>query len=150
MPGMNGIEATRVIADRMPGIAVLILSIHSSPLILRRAIEAGARGYLAKDAPIEDLEDFYRRAKQKFDAEEDFQGESRSTVVRLQGGSADELASWKKIVDETRRDYQPVYARLNVQLTQADERGESFYNRFLADVVKELKEKSINLINVLT
>jgi two-component system NarL family response regulator len=55
MPGMNGIEATRVITEKTPETAVLILSIHSSPIVVRRAMEAGAVGYVGKDAPCEDL-----------------------------------------------------------------------------------------------
>ncbi len=55
MPGLNGIEATRVIAERLPAVAVLILSMHSSPIIVRRAIEAGARGYIAKDCAAEEM-----------------------------------------------------------------------------------------------
>lgn len=98
---------------------------------------------LGSDAHIEDLEDFYRRAKQKFDAEPAFQEESRKTVVRLQAGGIDELATWKRIVEETRRDYQPVYQRLGVKLTPVDERGESFYNPRLAAVVHELREKGV-------
>src|SRR3954471_11955505 len=39
MPGMNGFEATRVIADKMPDVGVVILSMHSSPIIVRRAID---------------------------------------------------------------------------------------------------------------
>ena len=98
---------------------------------------------LGTDAHIEDLEDFYRRAKKKFDDEPPFQDDARATVVRLQGGGTDELAAWKRIVDETRRDYQPVYERLGVKLRPEHERGESFYNQRLADVVRELKDKKI-------
>jgi len=98
---------------------------------------------LGTDAHIEDLEDFYRRAKKKFDDEPPFQDDARATVVRLQGGGTDELAAWKRIVDETRRDYQPVYERLGVKLKPEHERGESFYNQRLADVVRELKDKKI-------
>ncbi|HEV2296707.1 MAG TPA: arginine--tRNA ligase [Tepidisphaeraceae bacterium] len=98
---------------------------------------------IGSDAHIEDLEEFYRRAKKKFDGEPAFQEEARATVVRLQGGGAEELAAWKLIVDETRRDYQPVYERLGVKLRPEHERGESFYNQRLGDVVRELKEKTI-------
>jgi len=55
MPGMNGIEATRVISDNMPEVAVIIFSMHSSSVIVRRALEAGARGYLSKDAVAEEV-----------------------------------------------------------------------------------------------
>ncbi len=98
---------------------------------------------LGADARIEDLEDFYRRAKQKFDAEPPFAEEARQTVVRLQAGGADELAMWKRIVDESRAHFQPLYDRMHVSLGRDHERGESFYNPMLADVVKELREKGV-------
>ena len=55
MPGMNGIDATRVLTDILPSTGVLILSMHSSPIIVRRAIDAGARGYLSKGVASEEL-----------------------------------------------------------------------------------------------
>ena len=55
MPGLNGIEATKLIADKQPGAEVIILSTHSSSIIVRRAMEAGARGYLPKDASADEL-----------------------------------------------------------------------------------------------
>lgn len=95
------------------------------------------------DTAINDLEDFYRAAKERFDAEPAFQDEARATVVKLQSGGEEELALWAKIVDETRRHYQPIYDHLGVSLTQEHERGESFYNKFLADVVAQLLEKNV-------
>jgi DNA-binding NarL/FixJ family response regulator len=55
MPGMNGIEATRLLVDQVPDTAVIILSTHSSPIIVRRAVESGARGYLSKDTNPDEL-----------------------------------------------------------------------------------------------
>jgi DNA-binding NarL/FixJ family response regulator len=55
LPGTSGIEATRSITSRMPEIGVLVLSQHSSPAIARRALDAGARGYLDKAASPEEL-----------------------------------------------------------------------------------------------
>ncbi|MGA9883994.1 MAG: response regulator transcription factor [Candidatus Acidiferrales bacterium] len=49
MPQLNGIEALRQIRKRSPGTESLILSAHRSEKLVREAIEAGARGYLAKD-----------------------------------------------------------------------------------------------------
>lgn len=95
------------------------------------------------DTGISDLEDFYRQAKQRFDSEEGFQDLARATVVKLQAGGQEELALWQKIVDETRRHYQPIYASLGVSLTREHERGESFYNAFLSDVVEQLLEKEV-------
>jgi DNA-binding NarL/FixJ family response regulator len=48
MPGMNGVDAARLVVEKSPGIGVVILSMHVSPIIARRALEAGARGVLTK------------------------------------------------------------------------------------------------------
>lgn len=95
------------------------------------------------ESHIEDLEDFYRQAKQRFDDEPGFQDLARATVVKLQSGGAEELELWHRIVDETRRHYQPIYEQLGVALTPEHERGESFYNEFLEEVVAELTEKGV-------
>lgn len=92
---------------------------------------------------IEDLEDFYRQAKRRFDEDPAFQDEARQTVVRLQGGEPDERAKWQQIVEETRRDYEPVYQRLNVKLRREHEFGESFYNPLLPAVVQDLKDAGL-------
>ena len=55
MPNLNGIEAARQITARHPGIPVVILSMHSDEGYVLRALKAGARGYLLKDAPETDL-----------------------------------------------------------------------------------------------
>ena len=95
------------------------------------------------DAAIEDLEDFYRQAKKLFDEDPDFAREARDAVVALQSGDPATLAAWTRIVDDTRRHFQAVYDRLKIKLTPADERGESFYNPMLADVVAELTSKGL-------
>jgi arginyl-tRNA synthetase len=97
----------------------------------------------SQDSHIEDLEDFYRQAKQRFDEGGVFQDESRSSVVKLQAGGEEELNLWSRIVEETRRHYQPIYERLNVTLKPENERGESFYNPMLAETVNMLKSKGI-------
>ena len=95
------------------------------------------------DQHIGDLEGFYRDAKKRFDDNPEFADEARRAVVRLQAGEAAEKSSWQRIVEETRRHYLPVYERLGVRLRVDHERGESFYNRFLPDVVRELKGKRL-------
>ena len=95
------------------------------------------------DARIEDLESFYVQAKKRFDDDPPFQTEARQTVVRLQAGAEEERRLWKQIVDETRRHFQPLYERLQVQLRPEHERGESFYNPMLPAVVSDLKAAGI-------
>jgi two-component system response regulator NreC len=55
MPLLNGIEATRQIVRRLPGVKVLILSMHSQEAYVSRALQAGAKGYLLKDSAGKDL-----------------------------------------------------------------------------------------------
>jgi DNA-binding NarL/FixJ family response regulator len=50
LPGMNGLQATRQIVQDCPDTAVLMLSMHSENTWVRQAIEAGAKGYVLKDA----------------------------------------------------------------------------------------------------
>ena len=57
MPLLNGIEATRQIARRLPKIAILIVSMHSDEAYITQALQAGARGYLLKDSAGTDLID---------------------------------------------------------------------------------------------
>ena len=55
MRGGNGIEATAQFKAQFPGIAVLILSMHDKLEYVSQAIQAGARGYVLKDAPGKDI-----------------------------------------------------------------------------------------------
>jgi len=50
LPGMNGLQATRQIIENSPDTAVLMLSMHTESTWVRQAIEAGARGYVLKNA----------------------------------------------------------------------------------------------------
>lgn len=55
MPGINGIEATRLIKQDHPEVEVLILSMYDEDEYVVEAVKAGATGYLLKDASQEDL-----------------------------------------------------------------------------------------------
>jgi DNA-binding NarL/FixJ family response regulator len=55
MRGTNGIEATAQFKQAFPRIAVLILSMHDKLEYVSQAIQAGARGYVLKDAPGKDI-----------------------------------------------------------------------------------------------
>jgi DNA-binding NarL/FixJ family response regulator len=50
LPEMTGLEATRRILEAHPGIAILMLSMHSEDTLVRQALDAGARGYVLKNA----------------------------------------------------------------------------------------------------
>ena len=48
MPGLNGLEATRIIHNILPDTKVLLLTLHSSSELVRSAFRVGARGYVLK------------------------------------------------------------------------------------------------------
>lgn len=83
-----------------------------------------------------DLVVFYKEAKQRFDQDEAFKAASREAVVELQSGGEEALRAWQILCEQSRREFQKIYDRLNIKIT---ERGESFYNPLLPDVVKDLK-----------
>jgi DNA-binding NarL/FixJ family response regulator len=55
MPGTNGLAATRRILQRTPDAAIVMLSMHSEQTFVRQALDAGARGYILKNALDLDL-----------------------------------------------------------------------------------------------
>jgi len=61
MPGMGGLAAARIIAERWPLMAVLMLSMHNESHFARQAIEAGARGYVLKETLDLNLADAIRQ-----------------------------------------------------------------------------------------
>jgi DNA-binding NarL/FixJ family response regulator len=51
MPGMDGLEATKLLSKKAPEIAVLIFTAYSERSLLGRGLESGAKGYILKEAP---------------------------------------------------------------------------------------------------
>jgi len=61
LPGSNGLVATRKILEHSPKALVLMLSMHSEDTWVRQSLEAGARGYMLKNALDQELVDAIRR-----------------------------------------------------------------------------------------
>lgn len=61
MDGIDGLTAAGVLAEQVPGCRALILTTFGRPGYLKRAMEAGARGFVVKDAPPEQLVEAIRR-----------------------------------------------------------------------------------------
>ena len=55
MPGMDGLEATKILTERVPESAVLIFTAYSERSLLGRGLESGAKGYILKEAPHQTL-----------------------------------------------------------------------------------------------
>jgi DNA-binding NarL/FixJ family response regulator len=62
MPGTSGLIATRQILAADPAVVILMLSMHSEATLVRQALDAGARGYVLKDALDLDLAAAVKRA----------------------------------------------------------------------------------------
>lgn len=61
MPGLDGIAAAAAIRAELPGCRSLIVTTFGRPGYLRRALDAGAAGFVVKDTPAEQLADAVRR-----------------------------------------------------------------------------------------
>ncbi len=62
MPGSDGVTAAGMLHASLPGCVIIILTTFGRPGYLRRAMEAGASGFLVKDGPVEALAASIRRA----------------------------------------------------------------------------------------
>jgi DNA-binding NarL/FixJ family response regulator len=62
MPVLDGVEATRLITQHTPGVAVVMLTMHADADVVAGAIRAGAVGYLVKDCTTEELVRTVRQA----------------------------------------------------------------------------------------
>jgi arginyl-tRNA synthetase len=85
-----------------------------------------------------ELATFYRQAKKRFDEDANFKEASRQAVVKLQAGDEATLKAWKIVCELSSRSYRQIYDLMG--LSTAIERGESFYNPFLAETLQELDE----------
>ncbi|WP_375495501.1 response regulator [uncultured Nostoc sp.] len=60
MPVMDGVEATRLICEKFPGMKILILTTFDDAKYVAEALRFGAKGYLLKDTPTEELAEAIR------------------------------------------------------------------------------------------
>uniref|UniRef100_A0AC34FAE0 Arginine--tRNA ligase n=1 Tax=Panagrolaimus sp. ES5 TaxID=591445 RepID=A0AC34FAE0_9BILA len=96
--------------------------------------------YLNETPPIGDLQAFYKESKKRFDEDEAFKARAYDRVVKLQNHDPEIIKAWKMICDVSRADFNKIYEKLDIKIT---ERGESFYQEYMVKLVKELEEKNI-------
>ncbi|WP_448603374.1 arginine--tRNA ligase [Thermoleptolyngbya sp.] len=96
--------------------------------------DALAGGELA----LGDLATFYRAAKKRFDEDTAFQEAARLAVVQLQAGDPETIQAWKIVCDLSNRTNRKIFDLMGLS-PKIQERGESFYNPFLPDVIAELE-----------
>ncbi|KYJ86098.1 arginine--tRNA ligase [Sulfurovum riftiae] len=87
---------------------------------------------------LQDLEQFYKDAKKRFDEDEAFANKAREYVVKIQSGDPHCLNLWQKFIDISLGHCEVVYEKLDVNLKREHVRAESFYNEELPKVIDEL------------
>lgn len=115
LPGMNGIQCTRLIKDRWPAVQVLMCTVFEDDDKIFRALKAGATGYVLKQAPIGELLDAVRQVHE--------------------GGSPMSAGIARKVV---RTFHQP--AKVNEPLTQREHEILAFIAEGLS--VKEIADRA--------
>ena len=93
-----------------------------------------------KSTDLPTLMGWYRASKKRFDEDPAFKKEAQLQVVKLQGGDEVALAAWQMICDISRKAFHEIYELLDIKLV---ERGESFYNPYLPEVVADLEKRNM-------
>jgi two-component system response regulator DesR len=119
MPGMTGLEVAAALKVSRPGVRTVILTTFARPGYLRRALDAGARGYLLKDRPASELADAVRRvhqglrvvdpalAAEAWSAEDDPLTDRERQILKLAGDgkSSGAIAGELRLSEGTVRNY---------------------------------------------
>lgn len=94
----------------------------------------------SKETDLSSLMNWYRESKKQFDADSDFKKRAQLQVVSLQGGEKEAIDAWRRICEISRKGFEEIYKVLHVTL---NERGESFYNPMLPQVIKDYEKSGI-------
>lgn len=86
------------------------------------------------------MQTFYKESKKRFDEEEPFKARAYECVVKLQRYDPDIIKGWKLICDMSRKEFEYIYRELDIKL---NERGESYYQQLMDDVVVEFEKKGL-------
>lgn len=119
MPELTGLELTARVRELYPDTKVIIVTTFARPGYLRRALDAGAHGYILKDRPSAELADAVRRVRQSlrvvdpalaaeiWNAESDPLTERERQILRRagEGESTAEIAKSLRLSDGTVRNY---------------------------------------------
>ena len=120
-------------------------------MLIEHLLEVGENSDEAKLLET-DPNAFYQAARAKFDEADkaepagskgDFHTRARKRVTLLQGGDADTLKYWNRLMDRSKAYFNKVYSTLGVTLTDADLAGESMYNDELPGICEDLESRGI-------
>ena len=93
-----------------------------------------------QECTSDQLLQWYKAAKKKFDDEEDFKKQSHQEVVALQSGDPKNLKIWEMICKISQKAYQEIYDLLDIKIQDF---GESFYNPMLKPLIHDLDVKGL-------
>ena len=97
-----------------------------------------------KQTNLTELMGWYKDSKKRFDEDPEFKKRAQLQVVKLQSGDPQTRSAWQVICEISRRSYQGIYDLLDVKLS---ERGESFYNPYLPEIIEDLNQKKMITIS---
>ena len=110
-------------------------------MLIEHLVDLGQGETGGSDSDVNQLSEFYRNARVKFDGDPAFAERARRRVVLLQAGDAHTLKLWQALIDISKRHFNANYAKLGVLLRDEHLRGESFYNPLLAAGGGRAREK---------
>jgi arginyl-tRNA synthetase len=105
-------------------------------MLIEHLVDVGAEH--AGDLALGDLDAFYKEANEKFAADPDFQQRARQRVVLLQQRDPETIILWETLVAQSAAQWNDVYGKLGVLLTDDDIAGESRYEALLPEVIERL------------
>lgn len=82
----------------------------------------------------------FQESKKRFDADEVFKARAYDCVIKLQNYHPDFVKAWQMICDVSRKDFNRIYDRLEIKIL---ERGESFYQKLMIELVEEFDKKGL-------
>jgi len=98
------------------------------------------RKALARE-PIAELVRIYKETNERANQDQNVRDAARAELVKLQAGDAENLSIWQQTVDLSKQEFERAYALLDVHYDI--QRGESFYNDRLSEVVDRLRKSGL-------
>jgi arginyl-tRNA synthetase len=107
-------------------------------MLIEHVVDLGEQE-AAEHLSLGDLDGFYKQARTKFDASEDFKERARQRVVLLQQGDPETRRLWELLVALSTKHFNAVYEQLGILLTDDDLAGESIYQPLMPVVIERLR-----------
>lgn len=92
--------------------------------------------YLTELPELKELEEFYVESKKRFTGDPEFKKKAYENTVKLQSGDKDCKVGWELICTASRKEFEKIYQRLNINVK---EMGESFYEPICRELIPKLK-----------